>query len=62
MYILRIKNLPRARIAGIAIECIRLLTEYGSESTFGIDFDLDELPEMYEAPDQEKEKEKEKEP
>lgn len=38
------------------MECIRLLTEYGSESMFGLDFDLDELPEMYEAPNKETEK------
>lgn len=56
MYILRIKDLPRKRIAGIAIECIRLLTEYGSERTFGLDLDLDTLPEMYEVPKQDTEK------
>lgn len=37
------------------MECLRLLTEYGSESTFVLDIDLDTLPEMYEIPKQETE-------
>ena len=55
MYILRMKNLPRAIIAGLAMECIRLLTEYGSESELVLDIDLKTLPEMYEVPKQETE-------
>lgn len=57
-YLMRIKNIPRKRLAGMIMEYTRLLTEYGAEEEFGIDFDLDTLPEMYELPEKgEKEQE-----
>lgn len=50
-YLLRIKNVSRQRVAAMIMEYTRLLTEYGAEEEFGIDFDLDTLPEMYEVPE-----------
>ena len=46
-YNLRIKNLSRQRLAGLIMECTRLLTVHGTEETFGLDLELSELPEMY---------------
>ena len=57
-YLMRIKNIPRQRLAGMIMEYTRLLTEHGAQEEFGIDFDLDALPEMYELPEKgEKEQE-----
>ena len=50
-YLMRIKNIPRKRLAGMIMEYTRLLTEYGAEEEFGIDLDLETLPEMYELPE-----------
>lgn len=62
MYLLRIKDIPRKRLAGIAVECIRLLTEHGTEDHFGLDMDLDNIPELYEHPTPELEAENESRP
>lgn len=50
MYIMRIKNLSRQKLAALIMECAHLLEVYGTEEKFGLDLDLDELPEMYDRP------------
>lgn len=50
MYKLRIKNLSRQKLSALIMECTHLLEVYGFEEKFGLDIDLEELPEMYEMP------------
>lgn len=50
MYKLRIKNLSRQKLSALIMECAHLLEVYGAEEKFGLDIDLEELPEMYEMP------------
>lgn len=48
MYKLRIKSLSRQKLSALIMECAHLLEAHSAEEKFGIDIDLEELPEMYE--------------
>ena len=54
MYIMRLKNMSRQDLAALIMECAHLLEVYGTEEKFGLDINLDTLPEMYEKPEPDK--------